>query len=522
MSFKEKIVEFRISRYDPETGRHYVSTYKVPVIKGTTLLDALLYIKDNLDPTLTFRYSCRMGQCGSCGILVNGKPMLACYTQVLDLNSDVIVIEPLPGMPVIRDLVVDVKPFFGMYRRIKPYLIKPEEAMKSPEEFRQPPENFWEIWDLTVCIKCSICYASCPVNIDDSFFGPAALATNYRFMVDVRDEGLEERLNAASETVWLCTSCNSCTLMCPKRVDGASSVVGTRSYIVERGYIPRNVKEVLESAFTYHNPLRTSQAKRLGWAEGLDIKVLPEAGTAETLYFVCCSAAYDLRNQEVARSTAKILKHLNVDFANLGKEEWCCGDHILRMGEQGLFEELAEHNVSMFEKYKVDNVIVVSPHCYNTMRNDQPYKGLGLNVQHHTQVIAEAIDAGKLKPVKEIRKRVAYHDPCFLGKRNNIYEEPRKILESIPGLELIEFRRRRENSYCCGGGAGRVWIEEAPPEKRPCVERAREALEIGAEIIAVACPFCITTLEDAIKVLEAEEKIQVKDISELVKEACNL
>ena len=522
MSSEAKTVKFRIKRYNPELDRHFVSTYDVPVRKGMTILDALLYIKDNLDATLTFRYSCRMGQCGSCGILVNGKPMLACYTQVLHLGTDVVELEPLPNLPVIRDLVVDVKPFFARYRKVTPYLIKPEEELKKPEEFLQPPENFWEIWDLTVCTKCGICFAACPAAIDDDYLGPSALATNYRFLRDVRDEGLNERLDAVSETLWLCTSCNSCSLMCPKNVDGSTSVVETRSLVVERGYIPRTVKEVLESAFTYHNPLRTSQAKRLGWAEGLNVKLLPEVGSAEYLYFVCCSAAFDPRNQEIARSTAVILREIGVDFANLGKEEWCCGDHILRMGEKGLFEELAGHNVSMFEKYGVDKVITVSPHCFNTMKNDKPYTDLDVQVYHYTQIIADAIDTGRLKPTREIRRRVAYHDPCFLGKRNNIYEEPRKILESIPGLELIEFRRRLENSYCCGGGAGRVWVEEAPPEKRPCVERVREAVEIGAEVIAVACPFCMTTLEDAVKVLEVEDKIVVKDISELVREACGL
>jgi len=517
----EKIVEFKIKRYDPEKGS-YISTYKVPVIKGMTILDGLMYIKDNLDQSLTFRYSCRMGQCGSCGILVNGKPMLACYTQILDLNSDILVLEPLPNLPVIRDLVVDVEPFLAKYKEIKPYLIKPKEALESMQEFIQLPENFWKIWDLTVCTKCAICYSACPISIDDSFFGPSALATNYRFIADVRDEGTEQRLDVISQTVWLCTSCNSCSLVCPKSVDGSTSVIELRSRIVERGFIPKTVKEVLESAFIYHNPMRMSQTKRLAWAEGQNIKLLSEVGKTENLYFVCCSAAFDTRNQEIARATAQILRHLNIDFANLGKDEWCCGDHILRLGEKGLFEELAEHNVSMFEKYGVENIIVVSPHCYNTMKNDAPYKELKLNVKHHTQVIAEAIENGKLKPKKKISKRIAYHDPCFLGKRNDIYEEPRKILESIPGVEFVEFKRNRENSFCCGGGAGRIWIEEAPPEKRPCVERVREALELGVEIIAVACPFCITTLEDGIKSLEAEEKIQVKDISELIKEACQI
>jgi succinate dehydrogenase / fumarate reductase iron-sulfur subunit len=165
----EKIIEFKVQRFDPERNRRYLSTYKVPVRTGTTILDALLYIKDNLDGTLTFRHSCRMGQCGSCGIIINGKPMLACYTQVLHLGSDSLVIEPLSNMPVIKDLVVDIQPFFDTYKRVKLFLIKPEEDLKKPQEFVQMPTDLKKYWDLTLCTKCSLCYSACPAAIDERF-----------------------------------------------------------------------------------------------------------------------------------------------------------------------------------------------------------------------------------------------------------------------------------------------------------------------------------------------------------------
>lgn len=513
-----KVVEFRIRRYDPESKKSYFSTYRVPVLRGTTILDAFNYIKDNLDGTLTFRHSCRMGICGSCAVNVNGKPMLACYTQVLDLNADVITIEPLSNLPVIKDLVVDVQPFFQNFKKIKTVLVKPVETLEKPEEFIQHPEDLKKYWDLTLCTKCSICYSACPAAIDERFLGPSALNTNYRFIADSRDEGFDERLKAVANNVWLCTSCNSCTLFCPKLVNCANSVVENRSLLVETGVIPRTVKDVLESVIKYHNPMGTHQSKRMGWAEGLNVKAYPNVAKADVLFFVCCSTAYDIRNREIARAMATLLNNLGVDYATLGAEEWCCGDHILRMGEKGLFEMLAEHNVEMFQKFNADRIVTVSPHCYNTFKNDKPYKDLALNVQHYTQFLAEIIEKGKLKPTKPYDKRVAYHDPCFLGKRNQIYNEPRYILQSINGLELVEMRRTRESSFCCGGGAGRVWTEEAEPEKRPCVNRVREALELGVDVIAVACPFCVTTLEDAIKVLEVEGKIAVKDILEILKE----
>jgi len=515
----EKIVEFKIHRFDPQNGKRYVSTYKVPVFKGTTILEALQYIKDNLDETLTFRHSCRMGICGSCGINVNGKPMLACYTQVLELGVDSLEIEPLSNMPLIKDLVVDNQPFFETFKRIKTFLIKPEEELKKPTEFVQAPLDLKKYWDLTLCTKCSICYSACPAAIDEKFLGPSTLTANYRFITDSRDGGLDERLKPMADNIWLCTSCNSCTMFCPKLVNCSNAIVDDRSFMVETAAIPRTVKDVLESVIKYHNPMGMPHTKRMEWAENFNVKTFPSVAKADVLYFVCCSTAYDPRNQEIARAMASIFNKLGVDFAALGAEEWCCGDHILRLGEKGLFEMLAEHNVDIFKKFYAEKIVTLSPHCYNTFRNDKPYSDLGLNVQHYTQFVAEAIDKGKLKLSNAVEKRVAYHDPCFLGKRNEVYDAPRRVLESIKGLELVAMKRTRQSSFCCGGGAGRVWTEEAPPEKRPCVERVKEALELSVDVIAVACPFCVSTLEDAVKVLDVENKIIVRDILELLKEA---
>jgi succinate dehydrogenase/fumarate reductase iron-sulfur protein len=519
MSKVEKIVEFRIRRFDPQGKGQYTSTYKVPICKGTTILDSLLYIKDNLDETLTFRHSCRMGICGSCAVNINGKPMLACYTQVLHLDADSLMVEPISNMPVIKDLVVDTKHFFDMLQKIKTYLIKPENAFKTAEEFAQMPEDLKKYWDLTLCIKCSICYSACPAAIDERFLGPATLTANYRFVTDSRDEGSSERLKPMADNIWLCTQCNSCTLFCPKLLGCANSIVDDHCLLVEAGNIPRTVKDVLESVYKYHNPMGTHQSKRMEWAEGLNVKTFPEVASADVLFFVCCSTVYDLRNREIARTMASIFDKLGISYATLGTEEWCCGDHMLRMGEKGLFEELSLHNIEMFKKVNAGKIVTLSPHCYNTFKNDKPYADEKLNVQHYTQFLAEAIKQGKIKPSKAVRKKVAYHDPCFLGKRNEVYDAPRQVLQAISGLELVEMRRTRQSSFCCGGGAGRVWTEEATPEKRPCVDRVKEALELGVDVIAVACPFCVTTLEDAVKVLDVENKIAVKDLLELLKEA---
>jgi succinate dehydrogenase/fumarate reductase iron-sulfur protein len=515
----EKMVEFKIHRYDPDTDRHYLSTYKVPAYKGTTVLEGLQYIKDNLDETLTFRHSCRMGICGSCGVNINGKPMLACYTQILDLAVDSVTLEPLSNLPLIRDLVVDIQPFFETYKRIKSFLIKNAESLKKPDEFVQMPPELKKFWDLTLCIKCSICHSACPAAIDEKFLGPSALTATYRFVTDSRDEGGEERLKPMADNIWLCTQCNSCTMFCPKLLQCANSIVDDHCLVVESGDIPRTVKDVLESVYKCNNPMGTHQSKRMDWAKGLNVKAYPNVTKTDVLYFVCCSNTFDIRNQDIARTMASIFDKLGVNYATLGAEEWCCGDHILRLGEKGLFEMLAEHNVNMFKKMEAEKIITLSPHCYNTFKHDKPYSEAEFNVQHYTQFLADAISNGKLKLTKAVNKKVAYHDPCFLGKRNDIFDAPRQVLQSISGLELVEMRRTRQSSFCCGGGAGRVWTEEAQPEKRPCVDRLKEALELGVDVIAVACPYCITTLEDAVKTLDVEGKIAVKDILELVKEA---
>jgi Fe-S oxidoreductase len=302
-------------------------------------------------------------------------------------------------------------------------------------------------------------------------------------------------------------------------VDSSNAVVEERSLMVETGSLPRTVRDILTSVMRYHNPIGTHFSKRLDWAKDLTVNVLPAAAKPDILYFVCCLPAYDPRNQNITKSMTLILNKIGANFANLGTEEWCCGDHIIRLGEKGLFEELATHNLSMFEKFNAEKIVTLSPHCYHTFKNDKPYSDAKLNAQHYTQFLAEVIENGKLKLSKTINKKVAYHDPCFLGKRNKIYEEPRKILQSISGLQLVEMRRIKENSFCCGGGAGRFWTEDSPQEKRPSVDRVKEALELGVDVLATACPFCVTTLEDAVKTLDVENKIVVRDILELLTEA---
>jgi len=249
---------------------------------------------------------------------------------------------------------------------------------------------------------------------------------------------------------------------------------------------------------------------------GLKVKYVSEGEKTELLYFVGCAASYDSRAQEVARALVKNLNTLGIDFSILGNKETCCGNEVYSLGEKGLFEILVEKNLSLLDRYGISRILTTSPHCFNAFKNKY---GKDLTVQHYTQYFADLIDKGKLKFPQRIEKVVTYQDPCFLGKHNDIYDEPRKIIENIPGIKLVELNLSRGRSVCCEGGGGRMWYDIPGERGRLAETRVKEAIDVGADTLAVACPFCLLTFDDAIKTTGNEDKIQVMDIMELVAEA---
>lgn len=317
--------------------------------------------------------------------------------------------------------------------------------------------------------------------------------------------------------LWDCTTCSVCTLRCPRGLEPHEVVIAIRSALAEEGNIPVAARDALEATFKQGNPYGQPRSQRDEWAADLSIKDFSKGDTAELLYFVCCAASYDPRGQEISRSLAKVLTQAGVDFAILGNEESCCGNEIRRLGEEGLFEMLKEQNTSLFSQYGIRRIVTTSPHCYTALKNE--YKDSSLEVRHYSQVLAELIEGGKLKLTKDIQRQVVYHDPCFLGKQNFIFDEPRFVLQSIPGLNLVEFERSRERSLCCEGGGGRQWVDVSDAEERLAAIRIDEALALKVDVIATACPFCLLNLEDAVKTKGVGEQLQIKDISELVSEA---
>ncbi len=314
----------------------------------------------------------------------------------------------------------------------------------------------------------------------------------------------------SKDELWSCTTCSTCGIRCPKELNPCEFLIDIRGVAVEEGQIAPTIRDALESVFKNGNPWGRIRSKRSEWIHDLKVKHISQGG--EILYFVGCTSAYDPRVQGIARGLVECFEKAEVDFGILGDEENCCGNEVYGMGEKGLFEFLVEENLKTFNKYDVKQIVTSCPHAFYVFKNR--YGQTSFEVQHHTQVLADLIDNGKLAFSKDVNKTVIYHDPCFLGKQGGVYDEPRKVIESIPGVTLLEFDRSRERSLCCEGGGGRMWIDI--PGERLAETRVRDAVESGAEILATACPFCLSTLEDAVKTAEFEGKIQVLDVAELL------
>ncbi len=377
-------------------------------------------------------------------------------------------------------------------------------AMEGLEAFKK--------LDFNMCMQCGECTGSCPV-FSKSKLNPRRLMLEIAYTISPLTMYPPLDIREKSE-VWDCTTCRTCSYRCPRDVNPMDVLIGLRGLLVEEGRVPPTLGDALEGVYKYGNPWGLSRSKRSDWAQNLKVKYVTEGEKVELLYFVGCAASYDSRAQEVARALVKNLNTLGVDFSILGNKETCCGNEVYSLGEKGLFEELAQKNLGLFDQYGINSIITTSPHCFHAFKNRY---GRELPVKHYTQYFADLIDKGKLNFLGRVEKVVTYQDPCFLGKHNNIYDEPRKIIESVPGVKFLELRMSRTRSVCCEGGGGRMWYDI--PGERLAETRVREAIKLGAEILVVACPFCLLTFDDAIKTTGNEDRIKVVDIMELVAEA---
>jgi Fe-S oxidoreductase len=319
-----------------------------------------------------------------------------------------------------------------------------------------------------------------------------------------------------SEDIWRCTTCGSCPQRCPRGVGTIDVSLSSRRIAWGAGISPAPIHTVNVSLGAEGNPLREARAKRADWAKGLSVKTFTE-GT-EVLYFPCCYPSYDSRLKKVSAATANILNRAGVDFGILGSKENCCGESIRKTGDEELFKRLARENIKTFIDNGVKKILVSSPHCYHTFKNEYPEFKVNFEVMHVSQYLFELIKQGRLELTKEYSKKVAYHDPCYLGRHNGIYDEPREVLKKITGLKLIEMADSRENSLCCGGGGGGIWMD-VPKGERFSALRLEQAIDAGAEVLVTACPYCITMFEDSRLTRENPDVIEVKDITEVIQEA---
>jgi Fe-S oxidoreductase len=279
--------------------------------------------------------------------------------------------------------------------------------------------------------------------------------------------------------------------------------------------VPKTVTNALDSLFEEGNPWMRSKKERMDWAKDLDIREIKKGESTDVLFFVGCTASYDTRAQNIAKSLVKILQHMNTDFAIMEGER-DCGNCIRALGEEMLYEEIKEEQGKKIKNVNIKRIIATSPHSYNVLKDYD--LGDEIIIQHYTQFLAEKIQDGSLKLTKSLEYTITYQDPCYLGRHNDIYEEPREVLQAIPGIKLVEMKRNRQFALCCGGGGGRIW-QETPIAERFAVPRTEEAIETGANLFVTACYFCLLNFIDSIKSLDADDKMEAKDIAEIVVEA---
>ncbi|MFH1624634.1 MAG: (Fe-S)-binding protein [Pseudomonadota bacterium] len=358
-----------------------------------------------------------------------------------------------------------------------------------------------------LCFQCGLCDVVCPWNRVRTF--------SMRKIIREATFGLTE---IESEDIWRCTTCGRCPQQCPRDVKQIESGVSLRRIATEYGVFPAPVKPirtVSASLIGEGNPIGEEREKRADWAEGLSVKTFTEG--MEVLYFPGCYLSYDPRLRKVARATANILNKAGVDFGILGAKENCCGESIRKTGDEKLFKRLARENIKTFIDNGVKKILVSSPHCYHTFKNEYPEFMVNFEVVHISQCLFDLIHEGRLELTRSYGKRVTYHDPCYLGRHNGIYEEPREVLRKIPGLDLIEMPESRVDSLCCGGGGGRIWME-TPKGERFSDLRLEQAMGVGAEVLVTSCPYCITNFEDSRLNREDSEATEIKDITEIIQE----
>ena len=386
-----------------------------------------------------------------------------------------------------------------------------------------------ELLDGYACIMCNRCQDICPAYQTGKELSPAALEINKRYyyndnMKDFANgsDSLESlsKWMLSEEAAWSCTTCGFCIEACPVGNEPMVDILRMRQDLVlMESNFPRDAMEVFDKIETYGNPWGMPAQDREKWTDGMDVPLMREKGSADYLYWAGCSGAYDDRGKDISRSVAKIMNEANIDYAILGNEETCTGDSARRIGNEYLFQMQATQNIENFEKYNVKKIVTQCPHCLTTLKNDYAEIGVEFEVLHHSELIADLINEGKIRPEATIEEDITFHDACYVGRHHGEYDAPREILQSVlkDSSSFKEMPRNREESFCCGAGGGNMWYE-IKQGKRINVERFEEAINTGAKKVATSCNFCMIMMEDGKKVTGQDKNMEVYDIAELVAE----
>jgi Fe-S oxidoreductase len=395
-----------------------------------------------------------------------------------------------------------------------------------------------QMLDMFTCTECGRCSSNCPATLTRKPLAPRQLLLDLRdYLYGHQSEVIKKRFRARNgdgaepeevgenivgpvihdETLWACTTCRACEEACPPIIEYVDKIVDMRRHLVqEEARFPKELTRTFKNMETQSNPWGIDSQKRFEWADGMDVPTLADKPDAEFLYFVGCAGAFDDRNKKTTQAFARVLQKAGVNFACLAQEELCNGETARRLGNEYLYQTMAQMLVETLNNYKVRKIIVNCPHCFNTIKNEYPQFGGSYEVIHAAELVQQLIASGRLKIAPEFAKRTVYHDSCYYGRYNDIFDEPRRLL-SHAGAEVREMQRHRKFGMCCGAGGGRMWIEE-DPDKRVNLLRTEQALQTDPEVIAVSCPYCMTMLGDGIKAKALEEKVQTLDVMEIVDE----
>ncbi|MBC7186255.1 MAG: 4Fe-4S dicluster domain-containing protein [Calditrichaeota bacterium] len=384
-----------------------------------------------------------------------------------------------------------------------------------------------QLLDLDACTSCGRCQDVCPAHATGKPLSPKQLILDLREQMgregqssraDTPGQGTRALLGeaVADEVLWSCTTCFACQERCPVAIEHVRKIVDMRrALVLTEARFPQELNPAFRGLETNANPWGISSASRAAWTEGLGVPSIQERPDAEYLWFVGCAGSFDDRGVKISRALAHLLNAAGVSYAVLGAEESCCGDPARRAGNEYVAMTLMQQNVELFGRYGVKKVLTSCPHCYNVLKNEYRQFGGSYQVVHHSELLAQLLAEGRLRPTGSVASEVVFHDSCYLGRYNNIYSRPREVLQAATGKPPRELSRHKQRSFCCGAGGGRMWMEERLGTR---INHARtdEALATGAQTLAVACPFCLIMLDDGVKDRGAEERMRVLDIAQVL------